>query len=170
MIGLTGPPDAIPDKERTGPPAEGRTGNTAWRRAEDAARASGVEIRELAEIDDLVRFSALVDDIWHPNPNNPPVTAELLRALAHAGNYVAGAFADDHLVGVCAGFFSPVDALDGVSSAATAPVRPRPPPRRRITPGASGVAVDLHLAGPFLVFSMNAATFACRAFKSGSWA
>jgi predicted GNAT superfamily acetyltransferase len=66
-----------------------------------------VEIRELAEMGDLLRLCALVDDIWHPNPSNPPVTAELLRALAHAGNYVAGAFAGDQLVGACAGFFSP---------------------------------------------------------------
>jgi predicted GNAT superfamily acetyltransferase len=65
-----------------------------------------VEIRELSEMGDLLRLCALVDDIWHPNPSNPPVTAELLRALAHAGNYVAGAFAGDQLVGACAGFFS----------------------------------------------------------------
>jgi predicted GNAT superfamily acetyltransferase len=82
-----------------------RIEDIAWRRAEDAARAGGVEIRELAEMDDLVRLCALVDDIWHPNPTNPPVTPELLRALAHAGNYVAGAFAGDRLVGLCAGFF-----------------------------------------------------------------
>ena len=107
MIGLTGPPDAIPDEERAGPAASGPADSAAWRQADDAARASGVEIRELVEIDDLVRFSGLVDDIWHPNPNNPPVTAELLRALAHAGNYVVGAFAGDQMVGVCAGFFSP---------------------------------------------------------------
>ncbi|HUA27961.1 MAG TPA: GNAT family N-acetyltransferase [Streptosporangiaceae bacterium] len=79
----------------------------AWRQAEDASRASGVQIRELTEMSDLIRLCALVDDIWHPNPSNPPVTAELLRALAHAGNYVAGAFAGDQLVGACAGFFSP---------------------------------------------------------------
>jgi predicted GNAT superfamily acetyltransferase len=33
------------------------------------------------------------------------VTPELLRALAHAGNYVAGAWIDDELIGVSAGFF-----------------------------------------------------------------
>jgi hypothetical protein len=40
----------------------------------------------------------------------------------------------------------------------------------RASPGASGVAAAPHLPVPFLVFSMNAATFACRAFKSGSCA
>ena len=123
MTGRTGPPPA-PGRERTGPRSvagpEGRGADwaperesaarrlvedTAWKRAEDAARAGGVQIRELAEMADLVRLCALVDDIWHPNPSNPPVTAELLRALARAGNYVAGAFAGDQLVGACAGFF-----------------------------------------------------------------
>jgi len=58
-------------------------------------------------VEDLQRLCALVDEIWHPEPTNPPVTAEFLRALAHAGNYVAAAFADDQLVGACAGFFAP---------------------------------------------------------------
>jgi predicted GNAT superfamily acetyltransferase len=89
------------------PKGRRRAISRAWTRAEDAARSSGVQIRELAEMDDLLRLCALVDEIWHPNPSNPPVTAELLRALAHAGNYVAGAFAGDQLVGACAGFFAP---------------------------------------------------------------
>src|SRR6202034_1362864 len=75
--------------------------------AEAAARASGVQIRELAEVDDLQRLCVLVDEIWHPEPTNPPVTAEFLRALAYAGNYVAGAFAGDQLAGICVGLFAP---------------------------------------------------------------
>jgi predicted GNAT superfamily acetyltransferase len=71
-----------------------------------AARASGVQIRELSELADLQRFCALVDEIWHPKPGNEPVTAEFLRALAHAGNYVAGAFLGDELVGASVGFFA----------------------------------------------------------------
>src|SRR4029450_5155871 len=38
--------------------------------------------------------------------NPPPMTAELLRALAHAGSYVAGAFAGTRMVGASAGFFT----------------------------------------------------------------
>ena len=87
-----------------------------------AARASGVQIRELSDLADLRRFCALVDEIWHPKPGNEPVTAEFLRALAHAGNYVAGAFLGDGLAGVSVGFFAPPAAramhshLAGVSS------------------------------------------------------
>ena len=74
--------------------------------AEAAARTSGVHIRELAEMDDLQRLCALIDEIWHPDPRSLPVSAEFLRALAYAGNYVVGAFAGDQLVGGCVGFFA----------------------------------------------------------------
>ena len=86
-------------------PQSMRLVDSATRAAEAAARASGVQIRELAEVDDLQRLCVLVDEIWHPEPTNPPVTAEFLRALAYAGNYVAGAFAGDQLAGICVGFF-----------------------------------------------------------------
>jgi predicted GNAT superfamily acetyltransferase len=74
--------------------------------ADAAARASGVRIRELSDLADLQRLCALVDDIWHPQPGNEPVTAEFLRALTHAGNYVAGAFLGDELVGTSVAFFA----------------------------------------------------------------
>jgi predicted GNAT superfamily acetyltransferase len=92
--------------ELAAPPQSPPVLDAAIQEAAAAARASGVHIRELAEVDDLQRLCALVDDIWHPEPTNPPVTAELLRALAHAGNYVAGAYAGDQLVGTCVGFFA----------------------------------------------------------------
>ena len=94
MSELAAPPQSLPVLD------------AAIQAAEAAARASDVHIRELAEVDDLQRLCALVDEIWHPEPTNPPVTAELLRALAHAGNYVAGAYAGDQLVGTCVGFFA----------------------------------------------------------------
>jgi predicted GNAT superfamily acetyltransferase len=91
--------------EVAAPPQSLRVLDSAIQAAEAAARASGVQIRELAEVDDLQRLCVLVDEIWHPEPTNPPVTAEFLRALAYAGNYVAGAFAGDQLAGICVGFF-----------------------------------------------------------------
>lgn len=71
----------------------------AWRAARAAAERYGVLIRELAEIADLMRVQALFDAIWRPAPGNPPMTVELMRTLAHAGGYVAGAFHADRLVG-----------------------------------------------------------------------
>jgi predicted GNAT superfamily acetyltransferase len=91
--------------EVAAPPQSLRVVDSAIQAAGAAARASGVQIRELAEVDDLQRLCVLVDEIWHPEPTNPPVTAEFLRALAYAGNYVAGAFAGDQLAGICVGFF-----------------------------------------------------------------
>ncbi len=92
--------------------------------ADAAARAAGVQVREIGEIGELDAVYRLYADIWRPEPKNPPVTTELLRALSKAGNYVAGAFAGDELVGACVGFFgAPVDQalhshIAGVSGAA----------------------------------------------------
>lgn len=78
--------------------------------ADAAARNAGVSIRELATLDELEAVYRLIDAVWRPDPSNPPVTTDLLRALAKAGNYVAGAFQGDRLVGACVGFFgAPVD-------------------------------------------------------------
>jgi predicted GNAT superfamily acetyltransferase len=79
--------------------------------ADAAAAVSGAQIRELAEMADMHRMTALVQDIWRPEPENSPVTADILRALAHSGSYVAGAFLGDELVGACAGFFAPPASL-----------------------------------------------------------
>ncbi|MEU5850258.1 GNAT family N-acetyltransferase [Saccharopolyspora shandongensis] len=73
--------------------------------AQAAAAASGVEVREITEIAELTAVGVLFETIWRPSPGARPVTAELLRALSSAGNYVAGAFADGELLGACVGFF-----------------------------------------------------------------
>ncbi|WP_199439746.1 GNAT family N-acetyltransferase [Umezawaea beigongshangensis] len=75
--------------------------------AEAAALAAGVTIREITGLPELEAVHRLYDEIWRPDPTNPPVTTELLRALSKAGNYVAGAFDGPRLVGACAGFFGP---------------------------------------------------------------
>ncbi|MFI5697982.1 GNAT family N-acetyltransferase [Kribbella sp. NPDC051586] len=89
-----------------------------------AAAAAGVRIRELRELTELDEVYRLYDSIWRPDPSNPPVTTELLRALTKAGNYVGGAYdghngdnggnggngtngaTGDELIGACVGFFS----------------------------------------------------------------
>lgn len=72
-----------------------------------SARSAGVQVRELAGLAELAAVVGLFDDIWHPAPDNPPVTAELMRAMAHAGGYVVGAFAGADLVAGSVGFFGP---------------------------------------------------------------
>lgn len=72
--------------------------------ADIAARASGVVIRELADIVEVDAVGRLYDQIWQPEI--APISTELLRAFAKSGNYVAGAFDGDILVGACVGFFA----------------------------------------------------------------
>ena len=89
-----------------------------------AAAAAGVQLRELSALDELDQVYRLYDAIWRPDPNNPPVTTELLRALTKAGNYVGGAYDGDELIGACVGFFEAPAAVAmhshvaGVSAAA----------------------------------------------------
>src|SRR6266508_6282058 len=81
-----------------------------------AATAAGVEVRELHAVAELRLAQRLFAEIWRPAPDSPPpVTAELLRALAHAGNYVAGAWAGQRLSGACMGFFSAPPGAQGPS-------------------------------------------------------
>jgi predicted GNAT superfamily acetyltransferase len=74
--------------------------------ADAAATAAGVQVRELVELGELDAVYRLYDSIWRPDPKNPPVTTELLRAMTKAGNYVAGAYDGDELIGACVGFFA----------------------------------------------------------------
>src|SRR4051794_17336760 len=87
------------------PAGDGAPARAAMRDAERAARQAGVTIRDVTELTDIDVVCRLFDTIWRPDPHHRPVTADVLRALAKGGNYVGGAFADDRLVGACAGFF-----------------------------------------------------------------
>ena len=72
-----------------------------------AATAAGVDVRELHDVAELRLAQRLFEEIWRPAADSPPpVTAELLRALAHAGDYVSGAWAGERLAGACMGFLS----------------------------------------------------------------
>jgi len=92
--------------------------------AKAAARRAGVRVRELTDLADLRAAYELYAGIWRPDPLNPPVTTDLLRAFVKAENYVAGAFDGNDLVGACVAFFSaPADGalhshIAGVSASA----------------------------------------------------
>jgi predicted GNAT superfamily acetyltransferase len=92
-----------------------------------AAGAAGVRVQEISSLEGLREVYHLYDAIWRPDPKNPPVTTELLRAFTKAGNYVAGAYDGTELVGASVGFFgAPGDSghmelhshIAGVSKAA----------------------------------------------------
>jgi predicted GNAT superfamily acetyltransferase len=69
-----------------------------------------VDVRTLHDIDELAEAEALFAATW---PGQPPATAALLRAIEHAGGYVAGAFAAEapagrprEMLGAAAGFLA----------------------------------------------------------------
>lgn len=73
---------------------------------EAAAHASGTQVRELGEISEFELVTDLFDGIWKPDPANTPANVELMVALSHSGNYVAGAFQGEELVGASVGFLA----------------------------------------------------------------
>ncbi|MCX5388179.1 GNAT family N-acetyltransferase [Streptomyces sp. NBC_00083] len=63
------------------------------------------EVRELHSTEEFEAVSRLYADIWGTPADQGPMSAEVMRALSHAGNYVAGAYADGRLVGASVAFF-----------------------------------------------------------------
>ena len=78
---------------------------TAARRAGERA---DVEVRPLDTLSEFEAASRLISRIW--NDDEPKAPAGLLRALSHAGNFVAGAWRGEDVVGVSLGFFGFEDA------------------------------------------------------------
>ena len=64
-------------------------------------------IRELTELAEFEAVAELFDDIWRPGPGLHSTSVDLLRAMSKVGNYVAGAYAGDRLVGGGLAFFGP---------------------------------------------------------------
>lgn len=85
---------------------ESRLVDDAFAIADAAAEATGIEIRDLDAISDLEEVRRLYEHIWRTGASNPPITADLLRAMAKAGSYISGAYEGGVLVGACFGFFS----------------------------------------------------------------
>ncbi|MEU7576455.1 GNAT family N-acetyltransferase [Streptomyces sp. NPDC041068] len=67
---------------------------------------AALDVREVHELRELEGVNALFERIWGSAPGASPMGVEQMRALSHAGNYVAGAFADGSLVGASVAFFA----------------------------------------------------------------
>jgi predicted GNAT superfamily acetyltransferase len=65
-----------------------------------------VEVRALDDMPGITDAEALLRAIWGFPEGETPVSAGVLRALAFAGGYVAGAFAEDEMIGASVGFFA----------------------------------------------------------------
>ena len=70
----------------------------------DVAVARSVAVREVTSLEELRAVEALFVATWETTADQPPVNADLLRAFAHSGCYVAGAYDGDRLLGASVGF------------------------------------------------------------------
>jgi len=59
-------------------------------------------VRSLVDLRDLNRAAEVLATVWSSPTGQQPIAPALLRALEHSGNYVAGAFLHDELVGASA--------------------------------------------------------------------
>lgn len=70
----------------------------AWRAAEQAQESSGVRIRLLEKPSDLSVAVRIFDQVWPPDSGTAHLKTNFLRAIVHAGGYVAAAFDSDRPV------------------------------------------------------------------------
>ncbi|MBV9935725.1 MAG: GNAT family N-acetyltransferase, partial [Actinobacteria bacterium] len=68
------------------------------------AEVAQAVVRPLADMDELAAAADVLASIWGTADGQYPLAPETLRALSHAGNYVAGAWLGEELVAVSAGF------------------------------------------------------------------
>ena len=76
-----------------------------------------LEIRTLDSTDEMASVITVFQQVW--GTTTPIVNVELLRAMAHSGGYVAGAFEHDRLVGASFGFLARHDGRPALHSHAT---------------------------------------------------
>src|SRR5260370_36287016 len=55
-------------------------------------------IAELSECEELRQVAELFAVVWG-RPGKPPISSDILKALAHSGNYISGASVDGRLIG-----------------------------------------------------------------------
>lgn len=118
----------------------------ALRRAQqDAAQAqesAGVVVRDLHSAEQMQDAAEALGEIWAPGGRGEtPLEAGLLVALEHAGNYVAGAYSADRLIGVTVGFFGAPDLVSGRSQMMHSHIAGVLPAQVR---GGVGAAMKLH--------------------------
>ncbi len=72
---------------------------------------SAAVIAELSDVDDLRELAELFAVVWG-RPGEAPISSDVLKALAHSGNYVCGAYVDGKLAGGLVGWFGGVPPHD----------------------------------------------------------
>ena len=99
----------------TGSPDGGGAVHAAWVAAASAAGSAGVRVSTVADMETLTRVADLWRTVWSREAE-APVPVEMLRALAHAGNYVAAAWEGDTPVAALLAFYAGDAAHDHLHS------------------------------------------------------
>lgn len=90
-----------------------------------AVPATPVAVRLLQSVQDLQRAEGLLTEVWGGRAGESPMALDILCALSFTGGYVVGAFADDVMVGVTAGFRTVHGSLHSHVAGVLAPYRGR---------------------------------------------
>ncbi|WP_238385371.1 hypothetical protein [Nesterenkonia muleiensis] len=110
--------------------------------AGQAQESAGVVVRDLHSAEQMQTAAQVLGEIWAPGGRGEtPLEAGLLVALEHAGNYVAGAYSADRLIGVTVGFFGAPDPVSGRSQMMHSHIAGVLPTQVR---GGVGAAMKLH--------------------------
>lgn len=125
----TAPPETRPAPE----PAAVAEASAA--EAAAAAARAGVRLRPLDTLAEVQAAAVLFAQVWRTDTTTPPLAAEVMRAVEHAGGYVVGAYADSRLVGASSGFLG----LDGGTTVLHSHISGVSEPGRGI-----GLALKLH--------------------------
>ena len=70
----------------------------------ETATPPGIDIRFLDTVEEVHRASAVLAEVWGGDRGGMP--PNLLRALAHAGNYAVGLYDEERMVGASVAFFA----------------------------------------------------------------
>jgi predicted GNAT superfamily acetyltransferase len=74
--------------------------------AKRALAAAGVTVQRLDTLERVRAAEALFCEVWRSPHNCPPLAAEVMRAVEHAGGYVMGAYDGERLLGASSGFLA----------------------------------------------------------------
>ncbi|MFJ6119468.1 MULTISPECIES: hypothetical protein [unclassified Streptomyces] len=94
----------------------------AARLAEETARTAGVHLRTVHDVTGLAAVADYFCDVWRTPRSSPPLPAEVLHSLVHAGGAVHAAYTveGERLAGACAAVFGPPADADAYSLLAAA--------------------------------------------------
>ncbi|MGW5480197.1 chorismate synthase [Streptomyces sp. NPDC004008] len=122
MTAETEPADPADPANRTDRTELSVAQERAARLAEGSARAADVHLRTVEGVAALAAVADYFSDVWRTPRSSPPLPAEVLHSVVHAGGAVHAAYTADggRLAGACAAVFGPPAEADAYSLLAAA--------------------------------------------------